>query len=214
MPRILVAVLVGLARLPTGQPVDHRVSAPGPGPSSAANDAVAGLGVPGLVWTTTGIRPRQWVAVHRKHHAFTDVAGRPALPGPARLSQGPVDQSRTCTARWPRTTPPWPASPGTCRPTAGTACCSTRPSSASASASRSSVSCSAGSLGLLVAGVHAVTYLLLSGAVNAFGHNWGRRPYDGPRHQQPVAGLARRRRGPPQQPSRRADVGPAVPAQG
>ncbi|MEY2416528.1 MAG: hypothetical protein QOH53_1862, partial [Ilumatobacteraceae bacterium] len=24
-----------------------------------------------LVWVTTGIRPRQWVAVHRKHHAFT-----------------------------------------------------------------------------------------------------------------------------------------------
>ena len=28
----------------------------------------------------TGIRPRQWVAVHRKHHAFTDVAGDPHSP--------------------------------------------------------------------------------------------------------------------------------------
>src|ERR1051325_1690452 len=33
-----------------------------------------------LVWVTTGIRPRQWVAVHRKHHAFTDVEGDPHSP--------------------------------------------------------------------------------------------------------------------------------------
>ena len=33
-----------------------------------------------LIWTTTGIRPRQWVAVHRKHHAFTDVEGDPHSP--------------------------------------------------------------------------------------------------------------------------------------
>src|SRR3954471_11103266 len=33
-----------------------------------------------LIWITTGIRPRQWVAVHRKHHAFTDVEGDPHSP--------------------------------------------------------------------------------------------------------------------------------------
>ncbi|HEY7625503.1 MAG TPA: fatty acid desaturase [Ilumatobacteraceae bacterium] len=33
-----------------------------------------------LQWVTTGIRPRQWVAVHRKHHAFTDVEGDPHSP--------------------------------------------------------------------------------------------------------------------------------------
>src|ERR1700721_1793448 len=33
-----------------------------------------------LIWTTTGIRPRQWVAVHRRHHAFTDVDGDPHSP--------------------------------------------------------------------------------------------------------------------------------------
>ncbi|HSB85512.1 MAG TPA: fatty acid desaturase [Ilumatobacteraceae bacterium] len=33
-----------------------------------------------LLWITTGIRPRQWVAVHRKHHAFTDVEGDPHSP--------------------------------------------------------------------------------------------------------------------------------------
>ena len=33
-----------------------------------------------VMWVTTGIRPRQWVAVHRKHHAFTDVEGDPHSP--------------------------------------------------------------------------------------------------------------------------------------
>src|SRR5829696_2947915 len=33
-----------------------------------------------LTWITTGIRPRQWVAVHRKHHAYTDVVGDPHSP--------------------------------------------------------------------------------------------------------------------------------------
>ena len=33
-----------------------------------------------IIWITTGIRPRQWVAVHRKHHAFTDVDGDPHSP--------------------------------------------------------------------------------------------------------------------------------------
>ncbi|HET9091447.1 MAG TPA: fatty acid desaturase [Acidimicrobiales bacterium] len=33
-----------------------------------------------VTWLTTGIRPRQWVAVHRKHHAFTDTEGDPHSP--------------------------------------------------------------------------------------------------------------------------------------
>jgi stearoyl-CoA desaturase (delta-9 desaturase) len=33
-----------------------------------------------LIWVTTGIKPRQWVAVHRKHHAYTDVEGDPHSP--------------------------------------------------------------------------------------------------------------------------------------
>jgi len=33
-----------------------------------------------LVWISTGIRPRQWVAVHRKHHAYTDIEGDPHSP--------------------------------------------------------------------------------------------------------------------------------------
>ena len=33
-----------------------------------------------VLWMTTGIVPRQWVAVHRKHHAFTDEPGDPHSP--------------------------------------------------------------------------------------------------------------------------------------
>jgi stearoyl-CoA desaturase (delta-9 desaturase) len=33
-----------------------------------------------VLWLTTGIKPREWVAVHRKHHAFTDEEGDPHSP--------------------------------------------------------------------------------------------------------------------------------------
>jgi len=32
------------------------------------------------LWLTTGLHTREWVAVHRKHHAFTDVEGDPHSP--------------------------------------------------------------------------------------------------------------------------------------
>ena len=33
-----------------------------------------------VLWLTTGLKPRQWVAVHRKHHASTDEPGDPHSP--------------------------------------------------------------------------------------------------------------------------------------
>jgi stearoyl-CoA desaturase (Delta-9 desaturase) len=33
-----------------------------------------------LLWLTTGLSTREWVAVHRKHHAFTDEEGDPHSP--------------------------------------------------------------------------------------------------------------------------------------
>ena len=41
---------------------------------------VVELGFRVVIWITTGIAPRQWVAVHRKHHAFTDEEGDPHSP--------------------------------------------------------------------------------------------------------------------------------------
>src|SRR3954454_13242213 len=32
------------------------------------------------LWLTTGLHTREWVAVHRKHHAFTEVEGDPHSP--------------------------------------------------------------------------------------------------------------------------------------
>src|SRR6476659_6178234 len=32
------------------------------------------------LWITTGLSTREWVAVHRKHHAFTDQEGDPHSP--------------------------------------------------------------------------------------------------------------------------------------
>ncbi|MHB8466129.1 MAG: fatty acid desaturase, partial [Acidimicrobiales bacterium] len=51
-----------------------------------------------LLWITTGIKPRQWVAVHRKHHAYTDVEGDPHSPilkGFAAVQFGNVAMYRT-----------------------------------------------------------------------------------------------------------------------
>lgn len=33
-----------------------------------------------VIWLTTGIEPRQWAAVHRKHHKFSDAEGDPHSP--------------------------------------------------------------------------------------------------------------------------------------
>ena len=32
------------------------------------------------LWLTTGMITRQWVAIHRKHHRFSDVEGDPHSP--------------------------------------------------------------------------------------------------------------------------------------
>ena len=39
-----------------------------------------GLALRALIWLLTGMVPRQWVAIHRKHHHFTDVEGDPHSP--------------------------------------------------------------------------------------------------------------------------------------
>src|SRR5438105_197861 len=33
-----------------------------------------------VLWLTTGVSTKEWVAVHRKHHAFTEVDGDPHSP--------------------------------------------------------------------------------------------------------------------------------------
>ena len=132
-----------------------------------------------VVWISTGIRPRQWVAVHRKHHAFTDVPGDPHSPvllGYARVQLGNVGLYRKVAkdpevvARYARDLPAdrWDR----------------------VLFDHALVGLGIGiallclllgwKWGLVAAGVHAVTYLSLSASVNAVGHTFGRRTYDNP----------------------------------
>lgn len=128
-------------------------------------------------WITTGIRPRQWVAVHRRHHAHTDVEGDPHSPvieGFASVQFGNVGLYRkvakdeTQVARYARDVPPdrWDH----------------------LFFDHAIVGLGVGVallwvifgplVALITALVHTVTYLLLNAAVNAVGHTWGTQPHD------------------------------------
>ena len=130
-----------------------------------------------LTWVTTGIRPRQWVAVHRRHHAHTDEAGDPHSPlleGYAAVQLNNVGLYRRAArdgvtvARYGRDLPPdrWDR----------------------VLFDHAFVGLGLGIVllclvlgpvpGLVAAVVHTASYLLLNAAVNAVGHLWGRQPHD------------------------------------
>jgi len=176
MAPVLLAVLVGLVLAQAGtfvttvylhRGLSHRAMTLSP-------PAVAVFRV--LTWVMTGIRPRQWVAVHRKHHAFTDVDGdphSPVLEGFATVQFGNVvlyrrvARDRATVARYARDLPPdrWDR----------------------VLFDHAFLGLGLGitllclilgwRLGLLAAGVHTVSYLMLNASINAVGHTWGRRPY-------------------------------------
>lgn len=129
-----------------------------------------------VVWITTGMRPREWAAVHRSHHANTDTAADPHSPivhGFWRVQLGNVGLYRKAAGdkvtvkRYAKDLPPdrWDR----------------------ILFDHSILGLGLGLVisilvlglgtGLLAAGVHAVTYVMLSGAVNAVGHRVGDRPY-------------------------------------
>jgi len=177
VPRLLLAVLVGLATCQLAILVTtvylHRTLAHRAMTLSPVATAVARF----LTWVTTGIRPRQWVAVHRKHHAFTDVEGdphSPVLEGYPAVQFGNVVMYRRVArddatlARYARDLPAdaWDR----------------------VLFDHALVGLTLGylvlwlilgwKLGLVAAAVHAVSYLMLSAAINAIGHTWGRQPYE------------------------------------
>src|SRR4051812_5556351 len=186
---VLIAVLVGfavsqLATLVTTvylhRTLSHRAMTLSPGLTFVMRV---------LCWITTGIRPRQWVAVHRKHHAFTDVPGDPHSPvllGYAKVQFGNVGlyrkvaNDRLAVARYARDLPAdrWDR----------------------VLFDRALVGLGIGigilcltfgwKVGLLAAGFHTVAYLLLNAAVNAVGHTFGSQPFDnGARNNQWLAWL-------------------------
>ena len=130
-----------------------------------------------LTWVMTGIRPRQWVAVHRKHHAYTDVDGDPHSPvllgwkrvqfANVALYRQVANDPETVT-KYAKDLPPdrldrW-------------------------FFDRALVGLGVRIAflmvvlgpwaGLVAAFVHANLYLATSSGVNAMGHTFGRRPYD------------------------------------
>ena len=130
-----------------------------------------------VLWLTTAIRPRQWVAVHRKHHAFTDVEGDPHSPkllGWVTVQFGNVGLYRKVASdpvqvqRYARDVPAdrWDR----------------------ALFDRSWLGLGIGIallivvfgpvVGLIAAVLHTALYLLLNAAVNAVTHTFGDRPHD------------------------------------
>ncbi len=133
-----------------------------------------------VLWITTGIRPRQWVGVHRRHHAFTDVPGdphSPALEGFAAVQVGNVVFYRRAArdgvtvARYAKDLP------------------ADRWDRVLFDHALLGLGIGIGLLFLvfwgdwrlvaIAAGVHVVTYLALNSAVNAVGHRFGKRPFEG-----------------------------------
>lgn len=130
-----------------------------------------------IIWVTTGIKPRQWVAVHRKHHAYTDVEGDPHSPvllGWKKVQIKNVALYRRCASN-PDTVTRYAKDmsvDGLDR----------------AFFDRTYVGLAAGItalclifgpwVGILAALVHVNLYLGGSAAVNAIGHHFGRKPYE------------------------------------
>jgi len=130
-----------------------------------------------MLWLMTGIRPRQWVAVHRKHHAYTDVEGDPHSPlllgfwkvqlGNVMLYRKSVRDGET-TQRYAKDLPPDRLD--------------------KVLFDHAFIGLGIGitalclvfgwEVGLIAAGIHTVLYLAINSAVNAIGHRFGSKSYE------------------------------------
>lgn len=180
MTGILFAVVVGAAVCQVAiflttiflhRTLSHRAITMSPG---------LGLACRFVIWVTVGIRPRQWVAVHRKHHAFTDIEGDPHSPwleGFANVQFGNVILYRKAAGdaknveKYAKDLPPdrWDRMLFD-RPLLGLGL---------GIAGLFLIFWGNWRLVLVAAVVHVITYLLLNSAVNAVGHRFGRRPFNG-----------------------------------
>ena len=135
-----------------------------------------------VLWITTGMRPREWVAVHRKHHAATDTPEDPHSPkvlGFWRVQLGNVGLYKKAAAdelnlrKYARDV--------------------RRDRLDQLAFDYSLVGLSIGiallvlimwglgfglAVGFLAAGIHAAMYIMLAGAINAVGHTFGKQPYE------------------------------------
>lgn len=130
-----------------------------------------------VIWVTTGMKPREWAAVHRRHHAFSDEEADPHSPvqlGWVRVQLTNAALYRRAARdgvtvkRYARDLPPdrwdrWLFD----RAWLGFAVLFTL------------LILALGPVWGVVAGFwHIIAYLALSGAINAIAHTFGRRPHD------------------------------------
>jgi stearoyl-CoA desaturase (Delta-9 desaturase) len=135
------------------------------------------FGFRSVLWITTGIRAREWVAVHRKHHAHTDEPGDPHSP--KLLGWTTVQFGNVGLYRRVATDPSQVARHARDLPADGFD---------RVLFDRAWLGLAVGITGLCVvfgpwiglaaAAIHTVVYLQLNSAVNAVAHTFGRRPHD------------------------------------
>lgn len=130
-----------------------------------------------LLWLSTGIKVREWVAVHRKHHAHTDTPDdphSPAVHGWLRVQMGNLRMYRRAAhdqaniERFARDL----------APTAWDRLLFDRSLLGLATGVALLCLVFGWQVGVIAAVVHLNYYLAGSAAVNAIGHHFGRRPYD------------------------------------
>jgi stearoyl-CoA desaturase (delta-9 desaturase) len=130
-----------------------------------------------VIWMSVGIRPRQWVAVHRKHHAFTDVEGDPHSP--ALLGWGRVQLTNVALYRKVANDPEQVARYARDLPADRWDRILFDHAFLGLGIGIVFLCVVLGPIWGIVASLfHAVTYLALSGAVNAAGHTFGRQPFE------------------------------------
>ena len=79
------------------------------------------------LWLTTGMVTKEWVAIHRKHHAKVETRRRPAQPADARHQTGVLARRRALSRRIEELSRR-SKSTASARPTTGWSATSTRPS--------------------------------------------------------------------------------------
>ncbi len=130
-----------------------------------------------IVWITTGIKPREWAAVHRRHHAHTDGPLDPHSP--AQLGWLRVQLTNAAlyrrVARDGQTVARYAKD---LRPDIWDRLLFDR-AFVGLGLGIAVLCVALGPVwGLVAAAFHTLCYLGLNGAVNAVGHEFGRRPHD------------------------------------
>ena len=129
-----------------------------------------------FLWLTTGIKPKEWVAVHRKHHAYTDTEGDPHSP--VLLGWRQVQMKNVALYRRALSDPQLISKYAKDLP-------DDKWDRAFFGHNKTGLLLGIGIAmvllgpvtGFLAAFIHANAYLAGNAAVNALGHHFGRRPY-------------------------------------